>query len=250
MRPLFPGAAVPADPAVVYGDWPAPSGRPGVRVNMIASADGASAVDGTSGGLGGPADRRIYLLLRSLADVALVGAGTVRAEGYGAPALPSELVAAREARGQAPLPRLAVVSRSCDLPWDASLFTSPASRPFVVTVAAAPDDRRARAARVADVVVAGEEIADLERALVALGEAGARAVLCEGGPGLNGQLLRAGLVDELCLTVAPMLVAGAAGRIATGPPLVPPVGLELASALEEDGFLFLRYRALGGPGQT
>lgn len=250
MRPLFPGAAVPADPAVVYGEWPAPPGRPGVRVNMVASVDGAAAVDGTSGGLGGPADRRIYLLLRSLADVALVGAGTVRAEGYGAPALPAELVAAREARGQAPLPRLAVVSRSCDLPWDSSLFTSPTSRPIVVTVAGAPGDRLARAARVADVVLAGAEKVNLERALVALGEAGARAVLSEGGPSLNGQLLAAGLVDELCLTLAPMLVAGAAGRIATGPPLAPPAGLELVSALEEDGFIFLRYRARGGPGQA
>ena len=89
MRQLAPLAIDPVDPAHVYVDLPDVAGRPGVRLNMIASVDGATAVDGVSGGLGGPADRRVFGVLRSLADVVLVAAGTVRAEGYGPPRCPS-----------------------------------------------------------------------------------------------------------------------------------------------------------------
>ena len=226
MRQLLPTFVDPVDPMAVYADPPVAAGRPGVRFNMIASVDGATAVDGVAGGLGGEADRALFALLRRLADVVLVAAGTVRAEGY----------------GPSPVP-IAVVTRSCRLDWDSRFFTAQVARPVVVTVATAPAEARARAAEVADVVVAGERDVDLARALDALGARGWRAVLCEGGPTLNGQLAAAGLLDELCLTLSPRLVGGDAKRLLAGPLLPGPPTLTLASACEEDGFLFLRFRA-------
>jgi len=227
MRQLLPTPLDPVDPAAVYGDPPTagPGGRPGVRLDMIASLDGATALTGVSGGLGGRADHDLFLLLRSLADVVLVAAGTVRAEHYGPSRVP-----------------VAVVTRSCRLDWDAPFFTAPLARPIVVTVAGAPAAARARAAEVAEVVVAGDRDVDLAAALAALGDRGHRAVLAEGGPILNGQLAAAGLLDELCLTLSPRLVGGDAKRILDGPPVPDPAPLRLCSVCEQDGFLFLRYR--------
>jgi riboflavin biosynthesis pyrimidine reductase len=226
VRQLLPTYLDPVDPMAVYADLPVAGGRPGVRLNMIASVDGATAVDGVAGGLANKADKDLFQLLRSLADVVLVAAGTVRAEGYGPSKVP-----------------IAVVTRSCNLDWESRLFTAQDARPVVVTVATAPAEARARAAEVADVVVAGERDVDLARALDALGARGWRAVLCEGGPTLNGQLAAAGLLDELCLTLSPRLVGGRAKRLLDGRLLPGPPALTLASACEEDGFLFLRYRA-------
>jgi riboflavin biosynthesis pyrimidine reductase len=197
---------------------------------MIASVDGATTVAGVSGGLGGSADHDLFMLLRSLADVVLVAAGTVRAEGYGPSRVP-----------------VAVVTRSCRLDWEAPFFTSPIARPMVVTVAGAPPAALARAAEVAEVVVAGDRDVDLAVALDALGGRGHRAVLAEGGPTLNAQLAAAGLLDELCLSLSPRLVGGAAKRILDGLPVPGPAPLRLGSVCEQDGFLFLRYRP--GPGR-
>ena len=246
MRRLLPDPAGPIDPVDAYADLPVAVGRPGVRLNMIASIDGAIAVDGTSGGLGGDADRRVYLALRSLADIILVAAGTVRAEDYGPARLPEPLVADRLTRGQAPVPRIAVVSRSLDLDWAAPLFADadPGARPLVLTCAAAPADALRRAGGAAEVVVAGDAVVDLPTALVALGARGARAVLAEGGPRLNAALAAAGVLDELCLTVSPRLVGGDARRILDG---TDPSGggrtMRLWSVCEDEGFLFLRHRA-------
>jgi riboflavin biosynthesis pyrimidine reductase len=242
MRRLRPDPAGTVDPLEVYGDPPTAQGRPGVRLNFVASADGAATVAGLSGGLASPGDRALFKTLRSLADVILVGAGTVRAEGYGPPKLSDEAVAARERRGQEPLPRIAVVSRSLVLDWQAPLFARPTSRPMVVAPADAPPDRLERAGELAEVVVAGSGSVDLPGALATLAGRGVRTVLCEGGPSLFGLLAADGLVDELCLTVAPVLTVGGARRIATGPSLPSPREMSLASVCEEDGFLFLLYR--------
>jgi riboflavin biosynthesis pyrimidine reductase len=225
MRQLLPTPADPVDPMAVYGDLPTAAGRPAVRLNMIASVDGATTLAGVSGGLGGRADHALFAVLRSLADVVLVAAGTVRAERYGPSATP-----------------IAVVSRSLRLDWDARFFTAPVARPILVTVAQAPPDQLARAAEVADVVIAGDRDVDLATALAALAERGQRAVLAEGGPTLNGQLARAGLLDELCLTLSPWLASGDAKRILDGRPLSAAGGLRPCSVCEQDGFLFLRYR--------
>jgi riboflavin biosynthesis pyrimidine reductase len=242
VRQLLPTLVDPADPIEVYADLPVAQGRPAVRLNMVASIDGATAVAGVSGPLGGPADRRVYLTLRALADVILAGAGTVRGERYGPVRLPEDLLEARRLRGLPGLPRIAVVSRSCQLDWESPLFTTATSRPILITVSEAPADARARAGQVADVVVAGERDVDLSLALDALAREGARTVLAEGGPTLNGRLAAAGLLDEVCLTVSPLLAGGDARRILAGPPLADPPPFGLRSLCEEDDFLFLRYR--------
>ena len=225
LRQLFPFPCDPVDPATLYGDLPPFGTRPAVRLNMIASVDGATAVGGVSGGLGGPADQAVFAALRSHADVVLVAAGTVRAEHYGPIGLP-----------------IAVVSRSCRLDWDSPLFTAVNAQPIVVTVAEAPVAERKKAADLADVIIAGERDVDLAEALDALAARGLRRVLAEGGPSLNGQLAAAGLLDELCLTLSPLLVGGDAKRILAGAGLVTGSGWRLHSLCEQDGFLFLRYR--------
>lgn len=244
MRQLLPVPVDPVDPAAVYVDGEGARGLPFVRLNMIASADGATALQGVSGGLGADADRRVFRALRSLADVVLVAAGTARAEDYGPAVLDEPLRAGRAARGQAPVPTIAVVTRSCDLDWAGRLFADPARRPVVVTVADAPADRRLRATAVADVVMAGHGDVDLPAALRELAARGARSVLAEGGPTLNAQLVGADLVDEICLTISPLLAGGDSKRIVAGPPVVPPARLSLASLCEDDGLLFLRWRVL------
>lgn len=243
MRQLLPVPRHPVDLLEVYGDPPFAAGRPGVRLNMIASVDGATVVEGLSGGLGGPGDRRVFTVLRSLADVVLVAAGTTRAEGYGPAVIAPADQDARRRRDQAPVPPIAVVSRSLRLDWESRFFSAATVRPVVITVSGAPAEDRERAAGVADVVVAGDVDVDLARAVAVLGDRGARSVLAEGGPTLNGQLASAGLLDEVCLTLSPKLASGTAKRILAGAPLTVPAGLALASVCEEDGFLFLRYRA-------
>jgi riboflavin biosynthesis pyrimidine reductase len=232
VRQLLPIDRPEVDVADVYGgaDRSPPAGRPWVAVNMITSADGATAVSGRSGPLGGPADKAVFATLRSSADVVLVGAGTARAEDYGP---------ARNRPDGTAGPRLAVVTRSGRLDPGARLFSG--GHPIVVTCAACPADRRDALAGVAEVVVAGDDDVDLAGALGALADRSAGVVLCEGGPSLNADLIAADLVDEWCLTLAPVLAAGESARAASGPTPPSPRALRLAHLLEADGLLFARY---------
>jgi len=220
VRQLFPIERNDVDPLACYGT-PDRARSPWVTVNMITTIDGATALDGRSGRLGGPADKRVFAAVRATADVILVGAGTARAENYGPPAVPA---------------RLAIVSARLDLDPAARVFSGE-QRPVVVTIAGADATRRAAIEAVADVIEAGEDRVDLRRALAHLHG----VVVCEGGPSLNGQLVAAGLVDEMCLTLAPLLASGDSKRVAHGPAPDAPGRLELAHVLEEDGYLFLRY---------
>jgi riboflavin biosynthesis pyrimidine reductase len=239
VRTLISGAPAagrePVDLVAQYG-YPADLAAPHVRVNFVASTDGAVTLDGRSGGLGSDADRRVFGLLRELAEVVLVGAGTVRSENYRGARKPT--------RGRATPPPIAVVTGSAGLDPGARLFTDTQVPPIVLTGPHAPADRRvALAAAGADVVV----LDPLSPAAV-LGELGRRGlhrVLCEGGPRLFGDLVAADLVDELCLTVAPLLAAGNAGRIAVGPAGSPARPLRLVGALEQDSVLLLRYARSG-----
>lgn len=223
MHQLLPSpAAVSAAEAYADDRRRARDGRPWVLANMIASVDGATALDGTSGGLGGPADREVFQTLRSMADLVLVGAATVRAERYRAPSKPGL--------------RVAVVTGSGDLDWSSSLFTSGAG--FVITTEAAPT------LPVESLRTPGDRL-DLAWALGHLGEhVEAGVVLCEGGPSLNGQLLAGDLIDELCLTVSPTLVGGHSSRVMTSAAATPS-DFDLAHVLEADGLLFLRYLRRG-----
>jgi riboflavin biosynthesis pyrimidine reductase len=213
-----------------------------LRGNMVASADGASALDGLSGGLSTPGDRRLFWVLRGLADVILAGAGTTRAEHY-RPTRPSDSWAPLGLRaGRPAAPPLAVVSRSLDLDPADPLFTAaPAdAKTIVITCAAAPPDTREALRRSADVIVAGDTTVDLKQALAALHDRGLDRILCEGGPSVLAQLAAARLLDELCLTVSPVLAGPGPARILTGAPF-PPQRLDLAVVLEENGTLFCRY---------
>jgi riboflavin biosynthesis pyrimidine reductase len=215
--------------------------RTWVRANMVASVDGAVSIDGRSGGLSGPADKKVFALLRSLADVVLVGSGTARAEKY-KPARPDRMT--RDLRaGRPPTPPIAVVSGSLDLDPDAPLLTEAPddARTIVITAKAAPADRRETLSRQATVIEAGTEHVSLSLALTALADLGYRRILVEGGPSLLGQLAAAGLLDELCVTVSPLLAGGTAGRILTGGPAAP-LSLRLSHVLADDSFLFCRYQ--------
>jgi len=225
VRQLFPVDVDPVDPAELYADRPVAEGRPAVRLNMISSVDGATTIGGVSGGLGSLGDKRIFAVLRSLADVVLVAAGTVRAEHYG----PATV-------------RIAVVTRSAQLDWQSPFFAEAKARPLVVTVDDAPAEHLELAAQVADVVIAGTGGVDMRRAVDELGGRGFQHILAEGGPSLNAELVAADVLDELCLTFSPKLVAGDGKRILAGPPLPTPTDLELRSVLEDEGYLFLRYR--------
>lgn len=237
MRRLFPTPAAEVDPRDAY---PVPD-APHLRVNMVASVDGAAAVAGRVGALSGPADDAVLHVLRGLADVVLVGAGTIRAEGYGPTLLPPDQQRQREGAGHPPLPPLAIITRSLDLDLTAPLFTAAISRPLILTTASAPADRRAAAREVADLITAGTERIDMAVAVSALIERGLRRILSEGGPHLLAELYAAHQVDELCLTISPRLTCGHELRITAGPPLPQPAGLHLGHVLEQDGFLFLRY---------
>ncbi|MHB8681222.1 MAG: pyrimidine reductase family protein [Acidimicrobiales bacterium] len=241
MRRLIPDSSDDVDLVDAYAIADAGgAGRPFVRCNMISSLDGAVTRQGRSGTLGGSADRRLFHVLRSLADVVLVGAGTARAERYGPVRVADELRARRTERGQAPVPPVAVVTGSGDLDWASPFFTEAAARPMVFTVAALDDAIRRRAQDVAEVVVAGEGRVDVVEVLDHLHRAGLHSVLLEGGPGLNADIVHAGLLDELCLTISPRLVAGAGPRVLAGEELPVPLELEMTHLLEEDGFLFSR----------
>ncbi|MEV7858389.1 pyrimidine reductase family protein [Streptomyces hirsutus] len=236
-------AAAYAYPEAEAGSGPGGGREPWLRANMVSTLDGAAQHEGRSQPISCPADMRIFGTLRALADVVLVGAETVRQEGYRPARARAEFAAAREAAGQGPAAAVAVVSASLDLDFSLPLFASPLVPTLILTGSAAPPDRVAAAeAAGVRVVTAGEGAGvDPGRAVRALAERGYTRLLTEGGPRLLGQLVAAGVLDELCLTVAPMLTAGDAQRIAGGPAVTLPRRFTLKSMLEEDGFLFTRY---------
>jgi riboflavin biosynthesis pyrimidine reductase len=218
-----------------------------VRANMVSSADGAADLNGASAGLSSPADRRLFALLRTLADVIVVGGATARAEKY-APVRQHELWPDLRP-GRTPTPPIAVVSARLDLDPSSRLIASapPSARTIVITAAQAPPDRRAALEGPTEIIVAGQETVDLKAAIAALAEHGHRRMLVEGGPHLLAQLIAAGLLDELCLTISPLLAGPGGGRIVAGAPLPgtgsagSPQRLALAHVLEDHGYLFCRY---------
>jgi riboflavin biosynthesis pyrimidine reductase len=207
---------------------------------MISTLDGAVTMNGRSGMIGGPADRRVFEVLRSLTDVILVGAGTVRAERYGPVRLSDDLRRERLRRGRPEVPPIAVVTLSGNLDWSSPFFVEAEVRPIVFVPRDSDEGSRQRAQEVADVKVAGEVRVEPRAVLDELARLGLRSVLLEGGPGLNAELVEAQLVDELCLTIAPRVVAGDGPRVLAGPELAHPLDLEVVHLLEEDGFLFFR----------
>ncbi|WP_307860452.1 pyrimidine reductase family protein [Actinokineospora baliensis] len=223
-------------------DYPPALTRAWVQTNFVTSTDGAVSVDGRSAGLSSPGDKRILALGRDLADVILVGWGTAQAEHYRGVKSTEVRAARRERLGLSPLPPIAVVTARGSVEPDSHLVRDTVVPPLVITTELAPESRRSELADAgADVIVAGETEVDLGVALAELSARGLRRVNCEGGPTLLGSLIAADLVDQMCLTVSPVLAGGTSGRAAIGPTGVP-VALSLASVLTDEGFLMLRYR--------
>jgi riboflavin biosynthesis pyrimidine reductase len=251
VRQVYPGGSALDDAALAalynYPDLGAPPAR-WLRANMVASLDGAATVDGRSGGLSNESDQQVFALLRAHADVILVGAGTARAEGY-APVRPESegLRWAWLRDGRPPSPPIVVVTRALDLDLDSALIADapPHAATIVITTESAlPARRDAAAARNAEVIIAGEASVDLKAAVDALAERGYQRISCEGGPHLLAQLADAGLLDELCLTISPLVAGPEAGRIVTGGLPMPGGGtlpFTLAHALEDEGYLLCRY---------
>jgi 5-amino-6-(5-phosphoribosylamino)uracil reductase len=199
----------------------APPDRPYVIANMVASADGRTTIEGRSAPLSDPADRIMFHALRGQVDAVLAGTGTLRVERYRRLIRQAERREERRARGLEPDPVAVVLSRSGDLPDDIEMLTD-------------PDQPRA--------VFTGED-ADPTSAFRRLrDEHGVRSLLCEGGAMLLGALLRAGLVDELFLCLAPVLAGGEGQVTVAGPALHPPVTLQLVHLIEHEDVLFMRYR--------
>lgn len=215
-----------------------------LRANFIASVDGGATADGKSGALGGPGDRSLFHLLRELADVIVVGAGTVRAEGYKGAHLGVAARQQRQARGQAEIPPLAVVTGSGRLDRDLGVFTQTEVRPLVMTSRAAVDAARRHLTDLGDVVdcsATDPHAVDPAALLAALRDRGLRRVLTEGGPTLLGAFVDAELLDELCLTVAPFVVGGSAPRIAAGLGQLRTAMRRAHVLTDEAGYLYTRY---------
>jgi riboflavin biosynthesis pyrimidine reductase len=256
MRRIWPALADLADAdldeAALSSAYAPDRSRPGLRVNFVTSLDGAVEVGGYSEGLSGGADRAVFGLLRAHSDGLLVGAGTLRHEGYRGVRLDERRRAWRREHGFAEYPTLVVVSSTLDLDPDQAAFADAPVRPIVLTHAAGLLERRAAppagAARtladlqaIADIVVCGESTVDLAAGLAELRRRGLDQVLCEGGPHLFGALLAADLVDEFCLTISPLLAGPGAGRIVAGPGRETPLGMRLIHVIEADDMLLARY---------
>lgn len=241
MRMLFPDRDDELDAtrlAELYA-YPASSERdPYVRANFVSTLDGAAhGPDQRSGSISGRGDRQILALLRALADVIVVGAGTARTERYAPATIRPEHAVLRAALGLPPTPPIAVITQSLRVPD--RLLADP--RTIIITGSTAPRaERRSLHDRV-DLAVCGADVVTPEAVVEALRDRGHRRILAEGGPTFFADLIVANLVDELCLTMNPVVLGGNAPRITHGPMLDAPAGFELGQLLEDDGFLFGRW---------
>ena len=219
--------------------------RPWLLLNMITSIDGSTHISGTSGGLGGPADQKVLRTLRSFADVILVGSGTVHAENYKIPRVPeNEAGKRRVERGQTPRPRLAVVSGSGNLDPKIPMFDQSEIedvKPLIYTTKNGNENLSEDFESRAEIVASGASQVDLTCILKDLFDRGVSVVLAEGGPSLNHQLIEAQLVDELCLTISPLLIGGKNDGILTGPLLSHPNKFQLNGLATQDELLFCNY---------
>jgi riboflavin biosynthesis pyrimidine reductase len=215
-----------------------------VRANFITSVDGGATAGDSSGAMGGPGDRLVFNLLRELADVIVVGAGTVRVEGYSGAHVGAAQRQRRQARGQSEVPQLAIVTRSGHLSRDMAVFTRTEVPPLVLTCTAAADEARNLLAGLCEVLdCSGDDPGAVDEAtlLAVLGARGMHRILTEGGPTLLDSLMDRDMLDELCLTIAPYLVGGQARRIATGPGRLL-TRMRCAHVLtDEAGYLYTRY---------
>jgi riboflavin biosynthesis pyrimidine reductase len=213
---------------------------------MISTADGRATLGGRSGAIGEQADKELFHGLRTAVDAVMAGAGTIRDERYHRLVRDERRRKIRRERGLPEEPLACIVSGRLALDGEIPLLADPQARVAILTTSAASLPQECLA-DIQYIRAAHEGVLDLPKAMSELRKRfGVRTLLCEGGPHLNCQLLAAGLVDELFLSLSPKLAGGDAMsetlRILSGPELDPPVTLELVAALEHDSHLFLRYR--------
>ena len=237
------GTGIDDDALYQLYDYPDTGGAV-VRGNAIASLDGAATTGGTSGGLGGPGDRRLFAVLREVADVIVVGAGTARAEYYGGARMTVAQRQARQARGQSEVPPVALVTRSGLIEHDLTVLTDSEVTPLVLTCTAQAAGVAARLGAAAEVIdCSGTDPGEVDLGVLVdqLAQRGLPRVLTEGGPSLLGAFLAGDLIDEFCLTTAPLLVGGSAVRI-TGGATEALTAMRCAHVLTDaDGYLYSRY---------
>lgn len=230
--PMGPGDLAAAYPWPASGSW--------LRVMMVMTLDGAVAgADGRSGSISSKTDREVLAEVRRLSDAILVGAATVRAEPYGPLRARPEAAAERASLGLAPAPVLVVVSRSLDLPWEAPMFGASTVRPVVVTTESSGQEGLRAAREHADLLVLPGDRVEPRALLDRLAGAGLGRLVCEGGPGLVSVLAAGGAVDEVDLSISPLLSGG--GRPPGGPSLPDPAAFVLRHVLTDGAFLFNRY---------
>lgn len=246
MELLAHGGQVP-DPLQPYldVDRSRPRHECWVTGHMVAGLDGTAAIGGRVGALSTAPDRSLFRRMRQVADLVLIGAETVRREGYAPVSLSEDAQQQRRLRGQSSIPPVAVVSRSLDLDLGSSVFAraSEGARTLLITCTAADPQRLAAAREVATVVIAGEDRVDPVRALQALAGRGYAVVLCEGGPRWLGEMLAADRLDELCLSLAP-LMGGDPLPVSVTPPGADLRRFALRSTMVEEDTLFLRYESV------
>jgi riboflavin biosynthesis pyrimidine reductase len=231
------------DPLAAYStvDRSRPINACWVMANMVGGLDGSAAIGGRVADLSTPPDADLFVAMRALADVVLVGAETLRREGYGGLSLPAERITDRTAAGMSAEPAFAVVTKSLNVDWSGKPFADTGARRAIVITCEAADPRRMEHARkVADVIVAGRDRVDPVEAMVRLSARGHRVVLCEGGPTWLGEMVAADQLDEFCLTISP-LMGGDPLPVSVSPPGGPLVRLSLMHVLAEGDTLFLRY---------
>ncbi len=231
------------DPRVAIHDEPRPGTpeRPWVMTNMVSSLDGATAIDGLSGQLGGPADKEMFGALREVPSAILVGAATANAEEYRPANRTPESQQRRLDHGQPGRATIAIVTASLQIDPTLPLLHEPGYRPIVLTTTSAPADRKAKLAASVDIIEAGDDRVDLRAAVRALGQLGHTIVLAEGGPSLNGQLIADDLIDEWNMTLSPVLASGDSPRPAHGPGAPHLDNFELRRLWLEDDQLFGRW---------
>lgn len=212
-------------------------GRPWVMFNMVESVDGATAVDGGASALNDADDRALFLAMRAVADVVLMGAETIRSESVGPVRMSAEMSRHRSNAGLEGVPQMVILTRSLSLDQEARVFSDPDRRPTILTGHGVDQDRVDAISKVADVA----QIDDLDGNGIVNYLSAAKVILCEGGPTVNSVLMTAGMVDEINITMSPMLALGESKRIAHGEPLQPPIDMRLDRIASGDRSLFLRY---------
>lgn len=235
---LTPDTPVPED-LYTRITWPDPPGdRPYVYLNVVSTLDGKIVIGelgGSAADVGGPTDQRLFRRLQHTCDAALIGSGTLRSSPVIYPADK----------------RRFVVTRSGDLPLTNRFFTDALDRAYILAPAGLPEATKARLRDTAQLIEVGQGAVDLPEAMRLLRQDyGIRTLLCEGGGILNDDLIRAGLADELFLTLTPKVKGGSHLPTAVGGAGFPPgtfLPATLLSLYRDEDELYLRYRLAAVP---